>query len=86
MKKYKNQVEENEGFRQQRNETGRDLGDREAFARGVAISKLNPIRSPTIWSSNRRPTLEIDGQRARDVLQLKKADWARNQPHRRVGR
>ena len=75
MKKYKNQVEENEQVRLERNETGRDLGDRESFARGVAISEIeiDSIAEELGLQVGDR-LLEIDGQRARDVLQLKKAD------------
>ncbi len=75
MKKYKNQVEENEDHRLDRNQTGRDLGDREGFARGVAISEIEPdsvAHELGLQIGDR--LLEIDGQRARDVLQLKKAD------------
>ncbi|MBW3637282.1 MAG: DUF512 domain-containing protein [Armatimonadetes bacterium] len=75
MKKYKNQVEENEDHRLDRNQTGRELGDREAFARGVAITEIEPdsvAHELGLQIGDR--LLEIDGQRARDVLQLKKAD------------
>ncbi|HEX9998753.1 MAG TPA: DUF512 domain-containing protein [Abditibacterium sp.] len=75
MKKYKNQVEENEGFRLDRNETGRETGDREEFARGVAIAEIEPDSIADELGLNVGDRLlEIDGQRARDVLQLKKAD------------
>ncbi len=75
MKKYKNQVEENEEIRLERNETGRAQGDRENFARGVSISDIEP--ESIAFELGLMPgdrLLEIDGQRALDVLQLKKAD------------
>ncbi|PQV63135.1 putative radical SAM enzyme, TIGR03279 family [Abditibacterium utsteinense] len=75
MKKYKNQVEENEEIRIERNQEGRAGGDRESFARGVAISEIEP--ESIAFELGLAPgdrLLEIDGERARDVLQLKKAD------------
>ncbi len=75
MKKYKNQVEENEEIRIERNESGRESGDREAFVRGVAISEIEP--ESIAFELGLLPgdrLLEIDGERARDVLQLKRAD------------
>jgi putative radical SAM enzyme (TIGR03279 family) len=75
MKKYKNQVEENEGFRIDRNAAGRDLGDREGFTRGVAITEIEPDSvADELGLQVGDQLLEIDGVRARDVLQLKKAD------------
>jgi putative radical SAM enzyme (TIGR03279 family) len=75
MKKYKNQVEENEDFRIDRNATGRDLGDREAFTRGVAITDIEADSvADELGLQIGDRLLEIDGVRARDVLQLKKAD------------
>lgn len=75
MKKYKNQVEENEGFRLDRNEAGREIGDRENFARGVAIAEVEADSvAEELGLQVGDRLLEIDGQRARDVLQLKKAD------------
>jgi putative radical SAM enzyme (TIGR03279 family) len=79
MKKYKNQVEENEGFRLDRNEVGRESGDRETFARGVAIAEIEPDSvAAELGLQVGDRLLEIDGQRARDVLQLKKADLGEN--------
>ncbi|RYG71115.1 DUF512 domain-containing protein [bacterium] len=75
MKKYKNQVEENEGFRIDRNVAGREAGDREAFTRGVAITEIEPDSvADELGLQVGDQLLEIDGVRARDVLQLKKAD------------
>ncbi len=75
MKKYKNQVEENEEIRIERNQDGRASGDREMFARGVSIAEIEP--ESIAFELGLMPgdrLLEIDGERARDVLQLKKAD------------
>ena len=75
MKKYKNQVEEQEDFRLERNAAGRALGDRAGFARGVAISEIEPdsIAAELGLSVGDR-LLEIDGVKASDILQLKRAD------------
>jgi putative radical SAM enzyme (TIGR03279 family) len=79
MKKYKNQVEENEGFRHQRNEAGREQGNREEYTRGVAIAEIEPGSvAEELGLVPGDHLVAIDGERARDVLQLKKADLREN--------
>lgn len=75
MKKYKNQVEEQEALRAQRNQAGRALGQRENYARGVEISEVEPFSiADELGLSVGDRLLEINGARASDVLQLKRAD------------
>lgn len=75
VKKYKNEVEENESFRIERNETSRQSGLNDLNRQGVAIADVEPgsIAEELGLQSGDR-LLEIDGVRARDILQLKKAD------------
>ena len=73
-KNYKNEVEENESFRIARNEKSRDLG--EDWRRvGVEIAEIeaDSVADELGLRSGDR-LLEINGARARDILQLKKAD------------
>ncbi len=75
MKKYKNQVEENESFRIDRNDRGRQEGDREELSRGVAIAEIEKgsvAEELGLLPGDR--VVEIDGERARDILQLKRVD------------
>ncbi len=85
MKKYKNQVEENEEFRLARNQTERQNGERAILAQGVAIAEIErgSIAEELQIAPGSR-LIEINGKRARDIIQLKMADLGENsQPHHR---
>ncbi len=72
---YKNEVEENEEFRLERNERSRGSAVLDLKRQGVEISEIEDgsIAEELGLQSGDR-LLEINGQRARDILQLKKAD------------
>lgn len=78
MKKYKNQVEENEDFRIARNEERREVrrADKNAApTRGAIVAEVEPgsiAEELGILPGAR--LLEINGQPARDAIQLKIAD------------
>ncbi len=75
MKKYKNQVEEQEDFRLERNAAGRALGQGAGSGRGVEISEVEPDSiAEELGLQVGDRLLEIDGARATDILQLKRAD------------
>jgi putative radical SAM enzyme (TIGR03279 family) len=75
-KLYKNEVEENEEFRLERNERSRSGGAQLDLKRqGVAIAGIEDgsiAQELGLQSGDR--LIEINGQRARDILQLKQAD------------
>ena len=75
IKKYKNQVEEQELHRHNRNDQTRAQGLNELNRAGVEIHQIerDSIAEELGLSVGDR-LLEINGERARDVLQLKKAD------------
>ena len=74
-RKYKNQVEEQEQVRIERDERRRAAGLSDLMRQGVEISEVEPdsiAQELGLQPGDR--LLEIDGQRARDIIQLKKAD------------
>jgi putative radical SAM enzyme (TIGR03279 family) len=83
VKKYKNEVEENEEFRLSRNEKSRMIGGlaQEKFVhsdltrQGVEIAEIEPdsVAAELGLQSGDR-LLEINGEKAKDILQLKRAD------------
>ena len=74
MKKYKNQVEENESFRINRNEVRR--ADKNAApTRGAIVAEVQPGSiAEELGITPGTRLLEINGQPARDAIQLKIAD------------
>ena len=74
-KKYKNQVEEQELVRIETNERRRSNGLGDLVRQGVEISQVeaDSIAEELGLQPGDR-LLEIDGQRARDIIQLKRAD------------
>ncbi len=75
MKKYKNQVEENEAFRIARNETRRVGAAVGAATRGAVVAEVEPgsiAEELGILPGAR--LLEINGRPARDAIQMKIAD------------
>lgn len=76
MKKYKNQVEENEQWRIARNQTRRDGEARGTSpARGAVIAEVEPGSiAEELGIAPGSMLLEINGRPARDAIQLKMAD------------
>ena len=74
-KKYKNQVEEQELARIERDERRRAAGLGDIMRQGVEISEIEPDSiAEELGLQPGDRLLEIDGERARDIIQLKKAD------------
>ena len=74
-RKYKNQVEEQELVRIERDEARRAAGLGDLMRQGVEISEIEPDSiAEELGLQPGDRLLEIDGQRARDIIQLKKAD------------
>ena len=74
-RKYKNQVEEQELARIGRDERRRAAGLGDIMRQGVEISEVEPDSiAEELGLQPGDRLLEIDGQRARDIIQLKKAD------------
>lgn len=75
VRKYKNQVEEQELVRIERDDRRRAAGLGDLMRQGVEISEVEPdsIAAELGLQAGDR-LLEINGERARDILQLKKAD------------
>ena len=74
-KKYKNQVEEQELVRIERDERRRAAGLGDIMRQGVEISEIEPDSiAEELGLQPGDRLLEIDGERARDIIQLKKAD------------
>ena len=74
-KKYKNQVEEQELVRIERDEARRAAGLGDLMRQGVEISEIEPDSiAEELGLQPGDRLLEIDGARARDIIQLKKAD------------
>ena len=78
MKKYKNQVEENEQVRIARNEAARLQGTRrDSIPRGAVVSEIEPGSiAEELGIEAGAQLLEINGQPVRDAIQLKMADSA----------
>lgn len=75
VRKYKNQVEEQEQVRIERDEARRAAGLGDIMRQGVEISEIEPDSiAEELGLQPGDRLLEIDGQRARDIIQLKKAD------------
>ena len=75
VRKYKNQVEEQELVRIERDERRRAAGLGDLMRQGVEISEIEPDSiAEELGLQPGDRLLEIDGQRARDIIQLKKAD------------
>ena len=74
-RKYKNQVEEQELVRIERDERRRAAGLGDIMRQGVEISEIEPDSiAEELGLQPGDRLLEIDGQRVRDIIQLKKAD------------
>ena len=74
-KKYKNQVEEQELIRIERDQTRRASALGELLRQGVEIADIEPDSiADELGLQPGDRLLEINGERARDILQLKKAD------------
>ncbi len=74
-RKYKNQVEEQELVRIERDNKRRAAGLGDIMRQGVEISEIEPDSiAEELGLQPGDRLLEIDGERARDIIQLKKAD------------
>ena len=74
-RKYKNQVEEQEQVRIERDQRRRAAGLGDLMRQGVEIAEVEPDSiAEELGLQPGDRLLEIDGQRARDIIQLKKAD------------
>ncbi len=74
-KKYKNQVEEQEFVRIETNARRRDSGLGDLLRQGVEIAEVEPDSiADELGLAPGDRLLEINGERARDILQLKRAD------------
>jgi putative radical SAM enzyme (TIGR03279 family) len=78
MKKYKNQVEENEALRLQRNEQERAAGLRHVPGfRGATIAEIEPLSiAEELGIAPGARLVEINAEAVRDSIQLKMADAA----------
>jgi hypothetical protein len=75
MKKYKNQVEENEQFRIARNDRERATSTRERPTRGAVLSEIEPGSIAEELGLEPGATItQINEQPLRDAIQLKMAD------------
>ena len=74
-RKYKNQVEEQEQVRIERDARRRAQGLGDLMRQGVEISEVEPDSiAEELGLQPGDRLLEIDGERARDIIQLKRAD------------
>ena len=74
-RKYKNQVEEQEQVRIERDQRRRAAGLGDLMRQGVEISEVEPDSiAEELGLQPGDRLLEIDGERARDIIQLKRAD------------